>query len=157
MTQRRMTATNQLSTVTSALQLGKATGILTVERGEGETFEEGTIVFLHGQVVQAALGSSRGRDAESRLFAWKACRFLFAPWSPEDMDRRPSVPIFQESMDDVLRMLDRQGFSRAHRRLFLLIDGRRSIRELAALIGRDEFIESLGLSAPFLDADTELM
>jgi len=54
----------------------------------------------------------------------------------DEMNRRPSMAVYQESMDDVLRVLDRQGFSRVHRRLFLLIDGRRSIRELAALIGR---------------------
>jgi len=175
MTQRRVTATNQLSTVTTALQLGKKTGILTVERGEGDTLEEGTITFVHGQVVQASLGLYAARDAATKLFAWQACRFSFVPYSPEnsslptpllpqpqadtrsvtenkhepfyenqqtnlaaqdEIDRRPSLAVYQESMDDVLHILDRQGFSRVHRRLFLLIDGRRSIRELAALIRR---------------------
>lgn len=175
MTQRRLIATNQLSTVITALQLGRKTGVLTVERGEGGTLEEGTITFVNGQVVQAAIGSYAGRDAATKLFSWQTCRFAFDPLSPEntamsgylappsqtdtrivtrntqgpfygsqqadptvpdDMYRRPSLAIYQGSMDEVLRTLDRQGLSRIHRRLFLLIDGRRSIKDLAVLIGR---------------------
>jgi hypothetical protein len=177
MTQQRGTATKQLSTVITALQVGQKTGILTVERGEGKTFEGGTIIFVHGQVAQAAIGSYTGRDAATKLFSWQACRFSFAPLLPEDsalaahlvphpqtgaktvtqnghkpssgnhqtnstaegdMSRRPLMAVPQQSMDDVLRILDRQGFSRTHRRLLLLIDGRRSISELAALIGRTQ-------------------
>jgi hypothetical protein len=41
-----------------------------------------------------------------------------------------------EALQSSLRALDRQGFSRAHRRIFLLIDGRRSTGELAALMSR---------------------
>jgi hypothetical protein len=41
--------------------------------------------------------------------------------------------------------MDRQGYSRLHRRLYLLIDGNRSIVELGNLIGRpiDETITML--------------
>jgi hypothetical protein len=52
-------------------------------------------------------------------------------------------------MNDVLRILDQQGLSRTHRRLFLLINGQRSIKDLAALIGR-----TLGETATML-ADLE--
>jgi len=177
MTQQRGTATNQLSTVITALQLGQKTGILTIERGEGQTFEEGTITFVHGKVVQAAIGSYTGRDVATKLFSWQACRFSFVsllledsalaaqlvshpqtqakavmenghkPFSGNhqshsaaegDMSRRPLMAVPRGSMDDILRTLDRQGFSRIHRRLLLLIDGRRSINELAALIGRTQ-------------------
>lgn len=175
MTQRRVTSTNQLSTVIDALQVGEKTGVLTVERGEGETFEEGMIVFVKGQVVSAAIGPYRGRDASTKLSSWQACRFSFAstlpgqaeaepggeaapaktnvtakhlqgaaggvqqqfPPAPDHLSRQPYLVAYtQESLGSLLRALDRQGFSRAHRRLFLLIDGRRSIRELAALINR---------------------
>ncbi len=184
MTQRRVTATNQFAKVIDVLQLGKKTGILTVERGEDETFEEGTMTLVHGQVVQATIGPYTGRDAATKLFSWQACRFLFVPMLPEqvsrgtistppiqtdmkvvtdptmrtvtgnisesfhgirqtnplapgDWGRRPKVTVYsRESMDDILRALDRQGLSRTHRRLFLLIDGRRSIGELATLIMR---------------------
>ncbi len=178
MTQRRVTATNQLSTVVDALQLGGKTGILTVERGEGETFEEGMIMFVNGQVVNAVIGPYSGRDAATKLFSWQACRFSFTPLPQEQVDagqwgfavpanqaetqeagpslpgplnrgqqgyppaqnrlsRRPFLTAYpHETLGNILRALERQGFSRAHRRLFLLIDGRRSVQELAALISR---------------------
>ncbi len=176
MTQRRVTATNQFSTVIDVLQMGKKTGLLTIERGEGETFEEGTITFVNGQVVNAAIGRYTGRDAATKLFSWQACRFSFVPLLPgqvapgmpatpteqkkakdvtqpaqrpfygsqqtnaaaqDSLSRRPFTSVYsRDSIDNILLTLDRQGFSRTHRRLFLLIDGGRSIRELAALIGR---------------------
>jgi hypothetical protein len=177
MTQRRVTATNQLATVIDVLQLGKKTGILTVERGEGATFEEGTMTFVNGQVIQATLGPYVGRDAATKLFSWQACRFMFVPTLPEQLDistlptpqtqpevkavtrsgttgplyrlqqpdpttygdlsLRPAIAAYsKESMDAVLRILDQRGLSRTHRRLFLLIDGRRSMKDLAMLIGR---------------------
>jgi hypothetical protein len=177
MTQQRGTATNQLSTVITALQLGQKTGVLAIERGEGETFEEGTIIFVHGKVAQATFGSLTGREGATKLLSWQACRFSFTSLLPNDsamaahlvphpqtetkgvtqnghkpfsenhqmhstaegdMNRRPSMVVPQGSMDEVLRILDRQGFSRLHRRLLLLIDGRRSISELATLIGRTQ-------------------
>jgi hypothetical protein len=204
MTQRRVTATNQLATVIDVLQLGKKTGILTVERGEGATFEEGTMTFVNGQVVEATIGPYVGRDAATKLFSWQACRFLFIPMpppapsvhpdismhptsptlptlpampalpaprdistlstpqtlpdlqaveksttgplyqiprpdpiAPGDLSLRPmNVAYAKGSMSEILRTLDEQGLSRTHRRLFLLIDGRRSIKDLAALIRR---------------------
>jgi hypothetical protein len=177
MTQQRGTATNRLSTVITALQLGQKTGVLAIERGEGGTFEEGTIIFVHGKVTQATIESFTGKEAATKLFSWQACRFSFTALLPNDsamaahlvphpqteakgvtqnghkplsgnhhtpsaaegdMNHRPSVAVPQGSMDDALRILERQGFSRLHRRLLLLIDGRRSISELATLIGRTQ-------------------
>lgn len=177
MTQRRVTATEQLSRVIDALQLGKKTGFLTVERGEGDAFVEGTIVFVLGEVVQAAIGSYVGKDATIILFSWQACHFCFVPALPEDitqqslpksrsqtvpnkvpentyykpsygtqqtepafqddMNRRPLILVpYKDSMDGILRILEQQGFSRTHRHLFLMIDGRQSIKALANLIRR---------------------
>lgn len=175
MTQRRLIPTSQLSTVIDALQLGKKTGVLTVERGEGETFEEGTIIFLNGQVVNAVLNSYQGGGIVAKLFSWQACRFSFVAMLPEQISQRQGMPPLATgpaeagmvdkrfpyepglthpggrddlsrrpfhtayttgSLEAMLSMLDRQGFTRMHRRLFLLIDGKRSIEELALLSRR---------------------
>jgi len=179
MSEPRVTATNQFSTVVDALQLGKKTGILTVERGEGGTFEEGILAFTNGDVVNATLGSYQGRDAATKLFSWQACRFSFVSMSlqqiaayqeklwgpaksagagivgkdkhlpakvdltPLEVDSLSRSPFSAgDALDTVLASLDRQGFTRAHRRLFLLIDGKRSIEELAMLVGHppDEIV-----------------
>jgi hypothetical protein len=56
------------------------------------------------------------------------------------MDRLHAHPFHTtdtlESLETTLLRLDRQGFTRTHRRLFLLIDGNRSIAELADLLRR---------------------
>ncbi|TMC61826.1 MAG: DUF4388 domain-containing protein, partial [Chloroflexota bacterium] len=49
MPHQRETATDRLSNVIQVIQLGKKSGLLTVERGEGITFEEGAITFVNGQ------------------------------------------------------------------------------------------------------------
>src|SRR5437879_124047 len=77
MTEQRVTASNQFSVVIDALQLGRKTGVLSVERGDGGTLEEGIILFANGELVDATLGSHQGREAVARLFSWQACRFSF--------------------------------------------------------------------------------
>jgi hypothetical protein len=219
MTQRRVTATRQLSTVINVIQLGKKTGLLTVERGEGKTLEEGTMAFLQGQIVNATLGTLQGRDAAGALSAWQACHFSFVEKQPHELGasaplssaqqasqsqqyspaapmrsarpatpppsdayfsqngftsgelpvtqpnqqsyqkpptqpmppiqsmspmqptqnnllgRRPRTTFHANATDSVIQVMDRQGYSRLHRRLLLLIDGRRTILELSNLIG----------------------
>lgn len=176
--ERQVITTNQLSTVITALQLGRKTGVLTIERGEGASIEEGTILFVHGQAVQAAIGPyiGTGSNIAALLATWQACRFSFVPSSPEDttltehlvplaqreterlaritrklseenpqehatvqddMNARPSIDTRYASVAVVLRILERKGFSRLHRHLILLIDGRRSITDLAILIRRN--------------------
>lgn len=46
------------------------------------------------------------------------------------------VPFQHRALDEALQMIERANLSRAHRRLYLLIDGHRSSSELARLMGR---------------------
>ncbi|MGH2482644.1 MAG: hypothetical protein ACRDHW_23605, partial [Ktedonobacteraceae bacterium] len=46
------------------------------------------------------------------------------------------VPFQHRALEEALQMIERANLSRAHRRLYLLIDGHRSSSELARLIGR---------------------
>ncbi|TMB84035.1 MAG: DUF4388 domain-containing protein, partial [Chloroflexi bacterium] len=63
MPHQRETATDRLSNVIQVIQLGKKSGLLTVERGEGITFEEGAITFVNGQAREAQVGKYTGIDA----------------------------------------------------------------------------------------------
>jgi DNA-binding HxlR family transcriptional regulator len=75
--QQRETATDRLADVIQVIRLGRKTGVLTVERGQGTTFEEGNIVFANGQIVQASVGSLNGKGALAWLSAWGNCMFTF--------------------------------------------------------------------------------
>jgi hypothetical protein len=208
----REATTEQLSYVIHSMLLAHQTGILKVERSFGNIIEEGTIVFINGQVVQAAASQYRGAEASidqlrgvealNRLSEWGFCRFIFLQTSVEELsqisqrllagpnaspapppqlsptptphtpppnfrpgnerraDTRPlssvtrPIPIVTGQMPAIntpapvgipyrlqegpaaLQYIEQMKLSRTHRRLFLLIDGKRPAPDLAHLMGK---------------------
>ena len=222
MPQQRDTATDRLLNVIQVIQLGRKSGLLSVERGQGIQFEEGMIMFVNGQATQASAGQRTGLEAFNWLSTWNACLFSFIPSSTtasgalsatpaipntpngtftdtnssmraqqgtngrlraqqitngrlqaqhntngrlqaqqpalhkqteipqvaEDRERNRSTQAFGSvssgphrtiQLEDGLRLIEQAGFTRAHRRLFLLIDGSRSTAELVRLMGREQY------------------
>ena len=188
----RETATDRLANVIQVIELGRKTGVLTVERNTGLSIEEGFIYFVRGHITHASVGQRVGLEALNRLNSWGACRFTFVsstsprntgPHTPipdslsanrvKDTDpglriQKPTAgqqrnplsapygmsetgtgandatmslcraPSSTRQLQEALLIIERIGFSRAHRRLFLLINGRRHAAELARLMGRSE-------------------
>lgn len=77
MSQQQETTVERLISVIQTIQTGRMSGILTVKRGEDVTFEEGTITFAKGQVIQAKVGRRNGPDALNWLSIWGTCRYIF--------------------------------------------------------------------------------
>jgi Domain of unknown function (DUF4388) len=77
MSQRRGITTDQFINVLQVIQLGRKTGRLIVERGEGTQREEGEILFDSGRVISAHTSYLTGEAALARLKTWGACRFIF--------------------------------------------------------------------------------
>src|SRR5271165_185752 len=73
----RVTATDRLSNVVEVVQMGRRTGLLSVERGSGSVLEVGEIYFVSGSPVYASLAGLRGREALAALAQWGPCRFAF--------------------------------------------------------------------------------
>ena len=90
--QQRDTATDQLADVIQVAQLGRRTGILTVERGEGAAFEDGMIMFINGQITQASSGWRNGLEALSWLNTWGFCRFAFIRLPPQGSSSHHHAP-----------------------------------------------------------------
>jgi hypothetical protein len=78
----RVTATDRLSNIIEVAELGRRSGLLSVERDTGSIIEEGAVYFISGHPVFAALGSLRGREALRALSRWTQCRFAFDPDAP---------------------------------------------------------------------------
>lgn len=72
------TATDRLVSIIQSIQMAQGNGVLTVKRGEGGTLEEGSIVFVNGQVKQATAGRRSGANALNWLSTWGQCRYIFA-------------------------------------------------------------------------------
>ncbi len=188
------TAINKLGQVINTIQLGRKTGILTVVRGTGAKYEEGTITFVNGRPTHASIGERSSADALRWIATWEACKFAFKPFISPDMntphtgplqpdravpdtpprlDLYPGAEMFStetghnmpiasrefspvpyqsmhpdgksllwttphriRQLDEALYLLDHLRLSRAHRRLFLLIDGQRTVKDLLILMGR---------------------
>jgi hypothetical protein len=159
----RGTVTQRLADVVQALQITHKTGILQVNRdgADSRTVEEGSIKLVNGQIVEASVGPLRGPEALSRLMSW-ACYFVFQPetstsqfsntsqlpvttggargyQNPGEVSQGFSVlyviPQRTSQVNEVLPYFGQMGFTRAHRQLFLLIDGRRTVQELMRLMG----------------------
>ncbi|HEX6478098.1 MAG TPA: hypothetical protein VF043_20070, partial [Ktedonobacteraceae bacterium] len=94
MSQQQGMMTDRLVSVISSIQRERRSGVLTAKRGEGIFLEEGTIVFINGQISQASAGRLRDSAARNWLSTWENCRFLFVPTSSEAavQDSQPSLP-----------------------------------------------------------------
>src|SRR5579859_7432636 len=79
MAKARDTATDRLSNIIEVVELGRRTGLLSAERGAGQTREEGDIYFVGGRALYAALMQLRGREALIALGQWGPCTFSFDP------------------------------------------------------------------------------
>ncbi|HKV58205.1 MAG TPA: hypothetical protein VJO32_07980 [Ktedonobacteraceae bacterium] len=87
MSQQEM-ATDRLVSVIQSIQMAQWDGVLTVRRGEGTTLEEGSIVFVNGQVKQTTAGRRSGANALNWLSTWGQCRYGFA-----SSDMRQTQPL----------------------------------------------------------------
>jgi len=78
----RVTVTDRLANVIEVVELGRRSGLLSVERGAGAMLEEGDIYFVTGRAIFATLAGLRGREALAMLGQWGDCRFSFDPTAP---------------------------------------------------------------------------
>ncbi|PWT78693.1 MAG: hypothetical protein C5B60_00760 [Chloroflexi bacterium] len=90
----RVTATDRLSNVIEVVQMGRRTGLLSVERGAGSILEVGEIYFVSGSPIYASLSALLGREALAALGQWGPCRFAF----DTDVTMPPAnIPAFNPS------------------------------------------------------------
>jgi len=176
----RETMTDNLADIIHILHIGSKSGTLAVERGEGNTLEEGLILFVEGRAVEAKVGRHNGLAAFNYLNTWQTCRFSFVshagqsgppsrpttqplapqpakpptintPYPNATTSMRSSGPLqpYQESArqspcpfrlpsgEVALQHPENFQLTRGHRRLLLLINGQRSVHELARLMVRN--------------------
>jgi hypothetical protein len=107
------TTTNTLANIIQVIQLERKTGILRVEHGAGARYEEGYILFVQGQVMQAQVGQFTCQAALTWLSTWHACRFTFLPAQAEEVERvtdplatLPRIPDIPKSAHSTLNTRD---------------------------------------------------
>ncbi len=164
----REVVTERLADIIQVLQLARKTGVLTAERMDvGGAGVHGTIKLLRGQIIHSVCGEYTGEIALGILMAWGKCHFAFQPVEepsasfssisgplPEpyrhvenaQVGEAPAygLPKHVRRVEEALALFPMFKLSRAHRQLFLLINGQRTLIELARLLGkRPEEVEAL--------------
>jgi hypothetical protein len=168
MSQGQGVVTDHLVNIIQTIQLRHGTGLLTAKRGVGNNLEEGRLIFTNGKVTEAHCGRHTGPDALNYLSTWERCLVLFVsqqvlqdlivsretsissaetiysstqmvPYTPRPDSTESVVPQLNYSYTSALEITKRMNFSRPHRQLLLLIDGKRSADDLAQLFKRDLF------------------
>lgn len=155
---------DHLVKIIQALQIGRTTGSLIATRGEGASYELGTLVFLNGRVVQSRVGRREGREAFNWLSTWGKCRYTFVPsiisesttgnlsggnlgqfTQEEEIVSRgdaeqvnETVPYRSKPLQYGLQVLSKKSLSRTHRNVFLLVDGVRKVGDLMRLLQLNE-------------------
>ncbi len=97
MPQQRGTETSQLANVIEVIQLGRKTGVLTVERDTDSSLEMGELTFDNGHITQAR--SNRGIQGQQALLwlrSWKACRFTFLATQETTRTTQPLPAVSQD-------------------------------------------------------------
>ncbi len=77
MRRQRATVADRLSQVIEVIELGRRTGLLSVERDTPLGLEEGDIYFVDGEAIYASTDALSGYAALEVLRAWEVCRFAF--------------------------------------------------------------------------------
>lgn len=190
----RRAMTDCLADLIHIIRMGEKSGVLTVERGEGRSLEEGLIIFVKGQVVEARVNQRSGLAAFTYLNAWQVCHFSFIAQAANEALSPPQItqplppanggfadntsiadlPYFDTvtqvsqanglheyrdipaaqftipfrllAGEEMLQRPENNGrLPRVHWRLLLLINGQRSVSQLARLMARniDELQELL--------------
>src|SRR5579872_1149972 len=91
------TATDHLVSVIQSIQMAQGNGVLTVRRGEGGTLEEGSVVFVNGQVKHTTAGRRSGANALNWLSTWGQCRYSFASTDVRQTQPLNTVPSANEN------------------------------------------------------------
>ncbi len=79
MAQQREATTDRLVGIIASIKMERGSGRLIVRRGDGLTSEEGTLMFVQGQVVEARVGRRSGSDALNWLSTWGQAHYIFTP------------------------------------------------------------------------------
>jgi len=97
MSKSRVTAAESLRDVLELARLRRQSGLLSIERGQGEHLEEGEIYFQDGQLIYVRVGQMLGQEALAQLLRWRHIHFAFLT----DIHRPPTnVPVqFASELD----------------------------------------------------------
>jgi hypothetical protein len=160
MTKKRENSADRLVDMLELIHSRRYSGLLSVERFMGGRFEEGELYFEMGHPVYAHTGHKSGSDAFARLVEWRQVYFCFDKDAPhpsvssENQDISTSLvnsahswtSFSASTLSEGDRIIPRKlvsaadvrilSLTRRQRLVYLLVDGKRTIADLARCLGK---------------------
>ena len=163
MTKGRDDVAERMSDLFALIRTRRQSGLLSVECYESGRFEEGEVRFLKGQPVDAHLHNLDGQQALSQLLMWRQVYFTFSAEAsneiPPSISHTPRLPAQAQLTNTSIPLLPQNtsnnafeqrpqklvneqnvmnlSLTRTQRSLYLLVDGRRTVIDLARFTNKD--------------------
>ena len=125
----------------SVLELARArrqNGMITIEHTQGGRVEEGEVFFQTGQPINARVGHLVGQDALNWLMKWRNITYTIGTEeSLQSVSSTPGIEWLGPQKRGIEREVLAVPLTRRQRFIYFLVDGRRTVADLARCTGKN--------------------
>ncbi len=123
------------------LELARArrqNGMMTIEHTQGGRVEEGEVFFQTGQPINARVGHLVGQDALNWLMKWRNITYTIGTEeSLQSVSSTPGIEWLVPQKRGIEREVLALPLTRRQRFIYFLVDGRRTVADLARCTGKN--------------------
>ena len=123
------------------LELARArrqNGMITIEHTQGGRVEEGEVFFQTGQPINARVGHLVGQDALNWLMKWRNITYTIGTEeSLQSVSSTPGIEWLVPQKRGIEREVLALPLTRRQRFIYFLVDGRRTVADLARCTGKN--------------------
>ncbi len=123
------------------LELARArrqNGMITIEHTQGGGVEEGEVFFQTGQPINARVGHLVGQDALNWLMKWRNITYTIGTEeSLQSVASTPEIEWLVPQKRGIEREVLALPLTRRQRFIYFLVDGRRTVADLARCTGKN--------------------
>ncbi len=123
------------------LELARArrqNGMITIEHTQGGRVEEGEVFFQTGQPINARVGHLVGQDALNWLMKWRNITYTIGTEeSLQSVASTPGIEWLVPQKRGIEREVLALPLTRRQRFIYFLVDGRRTVADLARCTGKN--------------------
>ena len=113
-------------------------GMMTIEHSQGGKVEEGEVFFQTGQPIHARVGHLVGQDALNWLMKWRYITYTIGTdASLQSVASTPGIEWLVPQKRGIEREVLALPLTRRQRFIYFLVDGRRTVADLARCTGKN--------------------
>ena len=127
-----------ISYVLELARTRRLNGMMTIEHRQGEKIEAGEVFFQTGQPIHARVGHLVGQDALSWLMKWRYITYTIGTdASLQSVASTPGIEWLVPQKRGIEREVLALPLTRRQRFIYFLVDGRRTVADLARCTGKN--------------------